>query len=62
MKKPSFDLKAFSTASVTTFSQDQLKLISGGSEAPSELCSNAHDSDSGRGCSNSDDTDTADSL
>ncbi|MEM1319334.1 MAG: hypothetical protein AAGG75_03710 [Bacteroidota bacterium] len=54
--KPNFSLDLFEE--IETFEAEELKLITGG--AATEMCSNAHDTDSGRGCSISDDTDNAD--
>jgi len=60
MKRPEFSLKKFAEKSVTTFSQEELRLISGGRQAEDTMCSQESDTDSGRACSNSNDVDNAD--
>ncbi len=60
MKRPEFSLKKFAEKNVTTFTQEELRLISGGRQAEDWMCSQESDTDSGRNCSLSNDTDTVD--
>ncbi|WP_143304569.1 hypothetical protein [Chitinophaga vietnamensis] len=60
MKKNKFSLESFSD--VKAFSAEELKLINGGTASIDEMCSDSNDSDSGRNCSVTSDTDTADAA
>jgi hypothetical protein len=61
MKTPNFNLQNFAKENVMTFSNEQLKLISGGVDGTSSMCSLTSDMDSGyRDCSISNDVDVDD--
>jgi hypothetical protein len=60
MKTPKFNLQNFAKENVTTFSNEELKLISGGEDVQDPMCSQSSDTDSGRNCSVSNDVDNGD--